>query len=249
MDAFSLVEALVDISVGARGALDDLEDWGPSGLREGQYRLDLAADEVAVGRLTQLGMRVLSEESGVSGSGRLLAVVDPIDGSTNAYRGLPMYSTSICVLDEVGAWVGVVVDHVMGKRFSAVRGEGAWCDGIPLVPSSCRDLSGAVIGVTGVLQAAPRTWQYRAFGCASLELCAVAEGTLDGYVPVGGASLRPWDYLAALLICVEAGAQVGEVDGLDPWIGTDGPRAPAAAATSELLGALLDGSGLGRGEP
>jgi len=50
--------------------------------------------------------------------------------------------------------------------------------------------------------------------------------------------LRPWDYLAGLLICREAGAAVSESDGRDPWIRHDAARRPIAAATAELLDAI-----------
>jgi fructose-1,6-bisphosphatase/inositol monophosphatase family enzyme len=84
-------------------ALVDLDDWGLAGTRAGQYRSDLAADRVAVEILTGAGLGVLSEESGVHHGDRpLYAVIDPVDGSTNASRRIPWYATSICVLDEEG---------------------------------------------------------------------------------------------------------------------------------------------------
>jgi myo-inositol-1(or 4)-monophosphatase len=240
MDEKSLVDLLFEASAAARAALDQLDEWGPNGRREGQYRLDIAADDAVVRVLRASGLAILSEESGNHlGSLPLLAVVDPIDGSTNAHRGLPMYSTSICVLDEQGPWVGTVKDHVSGRGFHAIRGKGAWRDGSPIEPSSCSVLSRAVIGVSGVMQRPIPSWQYRTLGCASLELCAVADGTLDAYLPVASTSLRPWDYQAAVLICREAGAVVSERNGRDLWIRSDAPRAPVAAATAALMGELL----------
>src|SRR5580658_4869117 len=107
-----------------RGALDVLEDWGPSGGKPGQYRLDLAADGAALPVLHGAGLAVLSEESGTTGdAGDLLAVIDPIDGSTNAHRGIPFYSTSICILDAEGPRVGLVVNQASGVRYAAVRGQ------------------------------------------------------------------------------------------------------------------------------
>ena len=241
MDEKSLVELLFEAARAARSALDELDDWGPNGEREGQYRLDVAADHAVVRVLGRAGLPILSEESGSHpGPLPLLAVVDPIDGSTNAHRGLPMYSTSICVLDERGPWVGVVKDHVSGHGFHAVRGQGAWRDGASIRPSDCRLLPRSIVGVSGVMQSALGTWQYRALGCASLELCAVAEGSLDAYIPVGSADLRPWDYQAGALICQEAGAVVTEARNRDLWVRDAQHRAPAAAATPELLAALLE---------
>jgi myo-inositol-1(or 4)-monophosphatase len=241
VDEKSLVELLFDAAGAARSALDGLDDWGPNGEREGQYRLDVAADHAVVRVLGGAGLPILSEESGSHpGPLPMLAVVDPIDGSTNAHRGLPMYSTSICVFDHGGPWVGVVKDHVSGHGFHAVRGQGAWRDGSPIRPSDCRLLSRSIVGVSGVMQASLGSWQYRALGCASLELCAVAEGSLDAYLPVGSADLRPWDYQAGALICLEAGAALTERANRDLWVREAQPRAPAAAATEELLAALLE---------
>ncbi len=82
--------------------------------------------------------------------------------------------------------------------------------------------------------------QYRCLGAAALDLCAVAEGVLDGYGVVGGSELGSWDYLGGMLVCTEAGAVVAEAQG-----GTSSPcptaerRAPFAAATPGLLAEFL----------
>jgi fructose-1,6-bisphosphatase/inositol monophosphatase family enzyme len=240
VDDLALVEVLFTASAAAHAALDELDDWGPNGLRAGQYRLDVAADEAAIAVLGKAGMSVLSEESGrTDGPLPLLAVLDPIDGSTNAHRGIPMYSTSICVFDADGPRVGAVVNHPLGQRFHAIRGAGAWRDGAAIAPSKCDVLSESIVGLSGPVASGLASWQHRTFGCASLEFCAVAEGSLDAYVLGKGFSLRPWDYLAGLLICAEAGAVISELDGRDPWIRFDEPRRPIAASTARLLQAIL----------
>ena len=71
------------------------------------------------------------------------------------------------------------------------------------------------MGISGFPGRSPGWGQFRALGAASLECCAVAEGVLDAYLVVGGSTLYVWDYLAALLICREAGAAEGERDGND----------------------------------
>ncbi len=79
--------------------------------------------------------------------------------------------------------------------------------------------------------------QFRAFGAAALELCAVADGTLDAFVVGTHASLAPWDYLGAMLVCQEAGAVIGELQGRDLVTKDPGVRrAVVAAATTPLLG-------------
>jgi fructose-1,6-bisphosphatase/inositol monophosphatase family enzyme len=187
------------------------------------------------------GLAVLSEESGLSGpSGSdLLAVVDPVDGSTNAYRGVPFYSTSICVLDATGPLAGVVVNQATGTRYEAVRGSGGRKDGKPLRPSGCTELASAIVGISGFPGNHPGWAQFRAFGAASLEFCAVAEGTLDAYMVAGRSTLFGWDYLAGMLICAEAGAVTGERDGAGLVVRDDSPRRPVVTATRELTDRLL----------
>jgi myo-inositol-1(or 4)-monophosphatase len=234
---------VLDEAVGAvAAALESLGEWGPAGTRPGQYHLDLAADAAALPILLGAGLAVLSEESGLSGdrSAGLLAVIDPVDGSTNAHRKIPFYSTSICVLDSEGPLVGLVVNLATGSHYAAVRGGGAERDGTPLAPSGCRDLSSAIVGISGFPPHHPGWAQFRALGAASLEFCAVAEGVLDAYTLVGGSTLYGWDYLAGLLICREAGAIVTERDGADPVVRDDEPRRPIVAATAELAAQLKE---------
>ena len=240
MDEVRLLQVLDDAVRAVRGALDDLDEWGPSGTKPGQYRLDLAADAAALPILHGAGLAVLSEESGVTGpAAPLLAVIDPVDGSTNAHRGVPFYATSICVLDAEGPLVGVVVNQATGVHFEAVRGGGAQRDGEGVTPSSCADLSSALVGISGFPGVHPGWAQFRAFGAAALEFCAVAEGTLDAYSVVGTSTLFGWDYLAGMLICTEAGAVTKERDGRDVVVRDDTTRRPVVAATRALCDQLL----------
>src|SRR3546814_13112916 len=84
-----LLEVLHDTATAVRVALDALDDWGSARTRPGQYLSDLAADEAALAVLAKAGLGVMSEESGVHDVERdLVVVIDPVDGSTNASRGL-----------------------------------------------------------------------------------------------------------------------------------------------------------------
>jgi fructose-1,6-bisphosphatase/inositol monophosphatase family enzyme len=242
VDDGRLVGVLDDAVAAVRAALGTLEDWGPSGVRPGQYRLDLAADDAALRVLHGAGLAVLSEESGVTGdmSSGLLAVLDPVDGSTNAHRGVPFYSTSICVLDPEGPRVGVVTNLASGARYVAVRGEGAEKDGRRLAPSCCDGLAGAVVGISGFPGCHPGWAQYRALGAASLECCAVAEGALDAYLVAGRSTLFGWDYLAGLLVCREAGAHEAERDGRELVVRDASTRRPIVAATANLASQLTE---------
>jgi myo-inositol-1(or 4)-monophosphatase len=236
-----MLGVLDDAVQAIRQALDGLSEWGLAGTRPGQYHLDLAADGAALPILHGAGFAVLSEESGMTGesTSRFLAVIDPVDGSTNAHRKIPFYATSICVLDAEGPLVGLVVNLATGTRYAAVRGGGADRDGAALKPSGCQELSSAIVGISGFPGHHPGWAQFRTLGAASLEFCAVAEGVLDAYMLVGRSTLYGWDYLAGLLICQEAGAVVVERDGAELVVRDDAPRRPIVAATSQLAAQLL----------
>lgn len=242
MDGSSVVGVLEEAARQVKRALDELADWGLAGTRPGQYRSDLAADEAAVAVLTGAGFSVMSEESGLTEveSSHLLAVLDPVDGSTNASRGLPWFATSICVLDERGPLAALVVNQAIGRRYAAIRGEGARRDDLPITPSTSTELGASVIGLSGY----PRKYlgwkQYRALGAVALDLCAVADGSLDGYLDCGDNAHGAWDYLGGMLVCQEAGARIGDGLGRDLVVrGHADRRAPVAAGTPELLEALL----------
>lgn len=235
------------------GVLAGLGDRRRRGERPGQYALDLVADAAALEVLHGAGLRVLSEESGVtgpaggngvsgppgghggSGEDGLLAVLDPVDGSTNAASGLPWYATSICVLDDQGPRLALVANLATGVRYRARRGGGATRDGVPIAPSGAVDLGSSVVGISGAPGRHLGWWQFRALGAAALDLCAVADGSLDGYRVVGGSTLFPWDYLGGLLVCTEAGAAVGELDRAELVVRDGARRRPVAAATPALL--------------
>jgi myo-inositol-1(or 4)-monophosphatase len=244
MDDEDLLAVVSKASRAVRDALAHFDDPRQPGLRPGQYGLDLVADSAALAVLHEGGLAVLSEESGITSppgpeSDRFLVILDPVDGSTNAAHGIPWFATSLCVVDERGPRVALVENQATGVRFEAVRGAGAWRDGRTIKPSSCRQINEAVIGVSGLPRHRPPWSQYRALGSAALDHCAVAEGVLDGYLVVGGSSLRVWDYLGGMLVCTEAGAVVEDLDGAELVVRDEGRRRPAAAATPDLLSQLL----------
>src|SRR5256885_257856 len=219
-----------------RAALDELDDWGLAGTRPGQYRSDLAADEVAIAILQKAGLGVLSEESGVTDGDRdVIVVLDPVDGSTNAGRGIPWYATSLCALDADGARAALVVNQANGVRFEAVRGGGARVDGTSIHPSGCTELGRAVVGLSGYPGHHLGWKQFRALGAAALDLCAVAAGVLDGYIDCSRDAHGPWDYLGGMLVCQEAGAEIADAPGRDLIVRGHGDRRTPIAAGSKAL--------------
>lgn len=237
----ALVELLHEAALEIRAALDGLDDWGPAGTVPGQYLSDLAADAAAVRVLDEAGVGVLSEESGLHAADRdVIVVVDPLDGSTNAARGIPWFATSLCAVDRDGPRAALVVDLPHGRTFTAVRGAGAHVDGKALTPSDCTELASAFVGISG-LPGRPLGWrQFRALGAAALDLCAVAEGALDGYVDCSPSAHGAWDYLGGALVCIEAGVSVADAQGRDlVTVDHTVRRTPVAASTPELLDALV----------
>ena len=239
-----LLSLCADVADAVGRSLVAVTDWGAPGGRPGQYAIDLVADSAALEVLDRAGIGVLSEESGIRRPGEpLVAVVDPVDGTTNASRRIPWYACSICIVDGDGPRVSYVGNLVADVRYTAIRGQGSWRNGERLVPSGCTEIGESIIGLSGY----PRTWmgwsQFRALGAASLDLCAVAEGVLDAYAVVGGSKLGPWDYLGGMLVCTEAGAVVREVEGHElVEIDHEARRQVAAAATGDLLDQVIEGA-------
>ncbi|MCU1496617.1 MAG: putative inositol monophosphatase [Acidimicrobiales bacterium] len=237
-----LAAALDDAAAAIAAVLATTTDWGEAGTRAGQHHSDLVADAAAVAVLDAAGLGVLSEESGRHGPDRPVTVVmDPLDGSTNAARRLSWWATSLCAVDGHGPAVSLVVDLRHGTRWTARRGAGAWRDGEAIRTSGCSVLPEAIVGLNGVPAGHGGWAQYRALGAAALDLCAVADGTLDGFLDATTDELGVWDYLGATLVCREAGATVADAASrrltvLDHLA----RRIPVAGATAPLQAALAD---------
>lgn len=243
MDDSTLLAVLHDAATGVSEVLDELQDWGlvDGGAHEGQYRSDLVADSAAVAVLLDAGLGVLSEESGLQHGDRpVVVVLDPVDGSTNASRGIPWFATSLCAVDADGPRAAVVVNQAIGVRFEAVRGGGARCDGVDLRPSTAVSLGSSVAALSGY-PAQHLGWrQFRALGAAALDLCAVAAGMVDAYIDCSVDAHGPWDYLGGVLVCQEAGAAVADALGRDLVCRAHSDRrTPVAAATPALLDEVL----------
>jgi fructose-1,6-bisphosphatase/inositol monophosphatase family enzyme len=241
VDADAALSLLDETAAAIGRRLGAVDDWGEAGTRAGQYHSDLAADEAALGVLEPGGVGVLSEESGRHWPEReITVVVDPLDGSTNASRGIPWFATSLCAVDARGPLAALVVNLASGVRFTAARERGAWCGEAPARPSGASELGRSIVGLSGL----PPAWlgwkQFRALGAVALDLCAVATGTLDAYVDCSVDAHGPWDYLGGLLVCAEAGAVVADALGRELVVLDHGARrTPVAAATPALLDELV----------
>lgn len=164
---------------------------------------------------------VMGEEYGESGGhGEYEWIVDPIDGTTNFIYGFPAFAISIAVRRTLDSQVvsGVVYDIPRNRLYEATHGGGAYANGSPISVTDQTDVSNSLIGTGFSYSDVIRVRQgkiisnmitkirdIRRAGAASLDLCMVAAGELDGYYEVG---LKPWDYMAGALIVQEAGGFV-----------------------------------------
>jgi myo-inositol-1(or 4)-monophosphatase len=219
-------------------------DWGASGERDGQYAVDLEADKACLEVLYAAGYRVLSEESGITGptgsQSAPIVVIDPLDGSTNASRGVPWFGSALCLVDDDGPAAGVVVNHATGERFVGIRGSGAERDGRTIRPSDVTDIGHALLGVSGLPPRHYGWMQFRALGASAPDICAVACGVTDAWCDMIDDGHGVWDYLASVLIVEQAGGACAEVFGRDLCpLDHAARRSPVVAATPELLDAVL----------
>ena len=165
------------------------------------------------------GDGVLGEEEGDGGGPRADAasssvrwILDPIDGTRNFSRGIPVWATLIALERDGELVCGVVAAPSLGRRWWAGRGEGAFVDGARIRVSSVASLDDAVLSATyasdlEVLE--PRAWHARGFGDFWQHML-VAEGSVDAALD---AELALWDYAAPSLIVEEAGGRITTLEG------------------------------------
>ncbi|MBK8333803.1 MAG: hypothetical protein IPL07_15865 [Acidimicrobiaceae bacterium] len=119
-DRLSLLHEVADA---VAAAFVGVRDFGPSGQRAGQYALDVVANDAALQVLRRAGVGVLSEESEFeAGATGEVVIIDPIDGSTNASRGVRYFATAMCLVDADGPAVALVANQATGERYWATRG-------------------------------------------------------------------------------------------------------------------------------
>lgn len=240
-EADDVLEVLDAVAVGIAAAVAEVGDRRAPGAEPGQYALDVAADGPAVATLVDAGFGVFSEESGHHEPDRRLQVVlDPVDGSTNASRGFPWWATSACVLDEIGPWVSMVRNQATGTTHTAVRGEGARVDGTVLGPLPAPAPEWSMVAVNGAPPSHLGWRQFRSFGAAALDVCAVADGRLDAYLDATHTGNAPWDYLGGYLVLVEAGGVMFDAEERPLAVRGDlGRRRPVAARSDEAAREFL----------
>jgi myo-inositol-1(or 4)-monophosphatase len=180
--------------------------------------IDEAAERVILAHFAGLeGLTIVSEEAGVIGDGETFVVIDPIDGSLNAKRGIGFFALSIAVasgptMGDVD--FGFVHDFGTGEEWTATRGEGATLGGRPLdgdlpkeqieilafeatLTSSVAEKAAAVVDVA---------YRLRIMGSLALSLCHLAAGRIDAVCSLKPA--RAVDIAAAQLLVLERGLAI-----------------------------------------
>jgi myo-inositol-1(or 4)-monophosphatase len=196
------------------------------------------------------GIAVLAEERGGAASGTRWAV-DPLDGTTNFLRGLPVVAVSVALLEGGRPVVGVVIAPWLGLEFATARGRGATLNGSPLPPLGRGDPRTAVVATGFPFRRKERTGAYlpvllgalqrfedlRRAGAAALDLAWTAAGTFDGFFELG---LGTWDVAAGAALVLELGGRVTDWTGGPGWL-ESGDVVAAAPAVHEVLLELAAG--------
>jgi myo-inositol-1(or 4)-monophosphatase len=192
----------------------------------------------------------LGEEEGASPSASGLQwVLDPVDGTANFVKGIPLYAISLALIDQHEPVLGVIEVPAEGCRYSAAAGRGAYCGETRIQVRSIARLQDAIVAVgdyavgaaasaknelrlTVVAQLAERAERVRMLGSAAIDLAWVAHGRTDAAIMF---SNKPWDTAAGVILVREAGGVVVDADGARHTM----LSRSTVAAPAELLGEVL----------
>jgi histidinol-phosphatase len=167
------------------------------------------------------GDAVVGEEYGVSGDASRRWIVDPIDGTKNYVRGVPVWATLVALQVDGEGVVGVVSAPALGLRWWAARGQGAFADGRPIHVSKVSDVADAHFGYSslagwkklgrfdGFLDLCDTCWRTRGFGDFWSHLL-VAEGGVD---IAAEPEVSLWDLAAVQVVVEEAGGTFTDLSG------------------------------------
>lgn len=168
--------------------------------------------------------RIVAEESGESGASEFTWFIDPIDGTTNYSRKIPLCAVSLALAENGEVLVGVIFNPFTNELYSAEKGQGTSLNDLKIHTSTIDDLAKAVISVSYSHDASLRgrvanmislitsNRTKREYGSVAYELALLASGRLDAVICVGHKS---WDFAAGSLLITEAGGVITEFDGTD----------------------------------
>jgi histidinol-phosphatase len=182
---------------------------------------------------------ILGEEQGATGGGPRRWILDPIDGTRNYARGIPVWATLIALEESGVVRLGVVSAPALGRRWWAERGEGAFADGKRIGVSSIGRIEDAVLCFayeSGLPEIARLAWHVRGLGDFWAHML-VAEGAADG--AVDAVRVSEWDLAAVQAIVEEAGGRFSDFSG-EPRIDRGTAISSNGLLHDELLAAVAE---------
>ena len=191
-------------------------------------RIDLIAEKTVIDLVRKCGIdaTIIGEECGRIAGKKGYIIMDAIDGTTNAVRGIPFYCCSIAYATDFRLSTvtdAAIIDLARGDLYHASRGRGAFLNGnriaakkeSPTDPTIGINMSGLKpVVVERLAPIITDSHHTRQFGANALEMCFIARGFLDAYVDLRS-KIRPTDIAAGYLIAKEAGAKVYSASGFD----------------------------------
>ncbi len=230
LEAAASAAALAARFIAEESKKRDTITWEEKSATDFVSHVDIGAEEIIRRTFAREApeIRIVGEELGADGAPDegLVAIVDPLDGTTNFLHGYPNYCVSICVALDGVPQAAVVYDVARGGLYNAVAGGGAFVDREPLRVSAIdtparaligtgfpfKDVTHADVYVQQMRRLMPLVSGMRRAGSAALDLCDVARGRFEGFWEL---YLNPWDLAAGVLIIREAGGRVTDLEGHD----------------------------------
>jgi len=192
------------------------------------FPVDKWAEDIIIAALEEAhqdgeNFTLISEELGVRkfGPGRKIVLVDPIDGSNNAKTGIPVFSSSLALLEGEklsDLMVGYVISLAVGDEYWAVRAKGAYKNGQRIRTSAAEAITIVAYEASSPKSDLPRlipllsqARRTRCFGSTALDLAYLASGSISVFATATAS--RAFDYAAGLLILEEADGVITDLEG------------------------------------
>ena len=189
------------------------------------------------------------EESPAAGTRDLTWALDPIDGTANLVHGLPLFAISLALVRDDCPILGIIDLPMLGRRYSAVKGQGAYLNCEPIHAGNSSDLADAMVTVGDyavgpdsarrnelrlavTAQLARQVLRVRMLGSAAIDLAWLAEGKTDACITIGS---HPWDIAAGVIIATEAGVKIVDLDGSPHTLRSRATIAASPGLISEII--------------
>jgi myo-inositol-1(or 4)-monophosphatase len=256
--------AVINVMAGAvqkagRGLVRDFGELehlqvSKKGLGDFVSTADHRAEKILIQELKKArpGYGFLVEESGeIPGEDPSIRwIIDPLDGTTNFLHGIPHFAISVALQKDKEIVAGVIYNPIADEMFWAEKGKGAYLNNRRLRVSGRRYLDEALLatgtpfGSRGnsrqflkmMENIMPKTAGLRRMGAATLDLAFVAAGRYEGYFET---HLSPWDIAAGMLLVIEAGGYVSEINGGKDMLDSGNVLAANDCLFSEIQKVLL----------